>query len=438
MYEYNERPATKIVESSRAILRDLVKRDYAVLVGRNNSGKSYLLKTLRHEAGPSAIYLGPARYHNFSVLGVYARNRSRLTERWTQFVNHWQNAQQNIDNSPLNLQQAIAALTDDRREVLFEIIKLLLGTDLKVQRVDNSNSLSQRYIACDQHNISYASSGVRLVTTLITSLLDTDADTFFIDEPELGISPEAQGILADFLFSREDREKYFPHVRTLVIATHSTIFLDRKCIHNNYMVTKSGDEIEVARVDNYADFNRIHFLLLGNRFETLFLPSAIILVEGKCDKAFVERVLAVRYPEHLVSVVAAHSDSKIKEILNMAKGILADLQRSPYRDRIFVILDATHTPGLKPQLEKMGLPGEQVIVWPRNGIEYYYPPSLISKIYGGPVDLQIEGDRVLGNGAAYTKAELSAMIVAQTDGLTEMHSDFRDLFLKRLEERLQK
>jgi hypothetical protein len=64
-----------------------------------------------------------------------------------------------------------------------------------------------------------------------------------LEQPELGISPEAQGILADFLFDRTHRANYFPHIKTLVFATHSTVFLDRNHITNNYTVEKSGDAI---------------------------------------------------------------------------------------------------------------------------------------------------------------------------------------------------
>src|SRR5439155_10426513 len=123
-------------------------------------------------------------------------------------------------------------------------------------------------------NLSFTSSGFRLITTLVTSLLDPDFDTFLIDEPELGISPEAQGILSDFLFDRAHRATYFSHIKTLVFASHSTIFLDRTHITNNYAVEKRGDEIFVKQVQSQADFNGIHFFLLGNRFETLYLPSA--------------------------------------------------------------------------------------------------------------------------------------------------------------------
>ena len=189
--------------------------------------------------------------------------------------------------------------------------------------------MSQKYISCDGHNISYTSSGFRLITTLVTSLLDEDYDTFLIDEPELGISPEAQGVLADFLFDRAHRQKYFPHIKTLVFATHSTIFLDKLNISNNYTVSKAGDEISVSPVQTQADFNSIHFFLLGNRFETLYLPSSIILVEGKCDHKFIERVISLKHSSSQISVIAANSDNRIKEVLTVAKGLLSDLQRSP-------------------------------------------------------------------------------------------------------------
>src|SRR5262249_4333426 len=213
---------------------------------------------------------------------------------------------------------------------------------LEIRDTVENNSMSQKYISCGGHNISYTSSGFRLITALITSLLDTDYDTFLIDEPELGISPEAQGVLADFLFDRVHRKKYFPHIKTLVLATHSTIFLDRRHIGNNFRVEKNGDDISISRTQSQSDFNRIHFFLLGNRFETLYLPSSILIVEGKCDHKFIERVLSLQFPNAQISIISAGSDSRVKEILSIARGLLTDIQKSPYRDRIFVVLDSVH------------------------------------------------------------------------------------------------
>jgi predicted ATP-dependent endonuclease of OLD family len=435
MYEYDQRPNTRIAVESHEMLQRIRDSEYSVLVGRNNCGKSFLLKALTQQWGASASFLGPMRYQNFHLLGSYTPNRNRLSERWNQFMQQWQQQQQNMDNSPVNLQQAIAELSDDQREKLVEIIDLLLGVKLEMRHTVHGNSMSQQYISCDGHNISYTSSGFRLIATLVTSLLDTDYDTYLIDEPELGISPEAQGVLADFLFDRTHRQKYFSHIRTLVFATHSTVFLDRKNISNNYTIHKSGDEISINGVSTQGELNKIHFFLLGNRFETLYLPSAIVLVEGKCDHRFIERVAALRFPNTQLSIISANGDSRIKEILTVARGLLSDIQRSPYRDRIFVVLDAVHSAGLPEQLVQMGVPRENIVKWPLNGIEYYYPPKILDKIFGADGSLQIEGDRVTRNGLTYTKSELLERVIAQLEPTTQQHSELENRLLGPLSQR---
>jgi predicted ATPase len=435
MYQYDQKPGTRIADVSMPVLQQIRNAEYAVLVGRNNCGKSFLLKYMTTQWGQTASYLGPARYQNFNLLGYYTPNRNRKNERWNEFIRQWNQQRQNIDNSPVNLQQAIAELSDSQRATLIEIIKILLGVTLELRHTVDGNSMSQQYISAGGHNISFTSSGFRLIAMLVTSLLDEEYDTYLIDEPELGISPEAQGVLADFLFDRAHRARYFSHIKTLVFATHSTVFLDRRVITNNYTVEKSGDEIAIRQVATLAELNRVHFFLLGNRFETLYLPSAIILVEGKCDHKFIERCLTLRFPAAQLSVISANSDSRIKEVLTIAKGLLTDLQRSPYRDRIFVVLDAVHSATLPQQLAEMGLPAENVIKWPLNGIEYYYPPAAVDAIYGDGGALQIDGDRVSRNGLTYSKNELAEKIVSLLTPHMEMHPEFEALFISRVAER---
>ena len=432
MYAYDQKPATQIAPAAGHTLEQIRASEYSVLVGRNNCGKSFLLKTLTQQWGQNASYLGPARYQNFNLLGFYTPKQNRKSERWQQFVNQWNRQQENIDNSPINLQQAIAGLSDDERIKLQEIVKLLLGVELDIRHTVPENSMSQKYISCGGHNISFTSSGFRLITTLVTSLLDDSYDTYLIDEPELGISPEAQGILADFLFDRSHRAKFFPHIRTLVLATHSTIFLDRNHISNNYQIEKNGDEISISRIENQSGFNRIHFFLLGNRFETLYLPSAILLVEGVCDHRFIERTIALRYPNAQISVVAANSDDRIKEVLNIARGLLTDIQKSPYRDRIFVVLDSVHSASLPDKISAMGVPRENVIIWPKNGIEYYYPPSIVDSIYGSGADLVVSADVVSRNGISYTKSDLVTRVVAALSKDTAMDAEFQQRLLEPL------
>ncbi len=429
MYSYDQKPNTLFSDDAQKSIQTIRESEYSVLVGRNNCGKSFLLKNLAQQWGIKASYIGPARYQNFNVLGSYTPNRNRLNERYNQFLSQFTQQQQNMDSSPINLQQAVAELSDLQRAKLIEIVDLLLGAKLEILHTVDGNSMSQQYISCNGHNLSYTSSGFRLIATLLTSLLDTEYDTFLIDEPELGISPEAQGVLADFLFDRQHRERFFSHIRTVVFATHSTVFLDRRNVSNNYMVSKAGDTISVERVMTQAELNKIHFFLLGNRFETLYLPSVIILVEGKTDKKFIERTFALRFPAAQISVIQANSDTRIREVLNIAKGIFGDLQKSPYKDRVFVVLDAVHGAGLPEQLQQMGIERANVVKWPLNGIEYYYPPSILESVYGVGGELQIAGDVISRNGISYTKNELVDRVCSVLTPATAHHSDFESLLL---------
>lgn len=217
-----------------------------------------------------------------------------------------------------------------------------------------------------------------------------------------------------------------------MFATHSTIFLDRQRITNNFSIEKNGDEIAICRIENQSGFNRIHFFLLGNRLETLLLPSAILVVEGKCDHKFIERVMLLRYPKSQVSIVPANSDNRTKEIVNVAKGLLTDIQRSPYRDRLFVVLDLVHQSGLPDQIAAMGLPKENIIVWPKNGIEHYYPPSIMDVIFGEGPEIAVQGDVISRNGIVHKKDELVEKVVAQLRADTPLHPEFEEMLLRRL------
>lgn len=411
MTPWDQKPDTEITESGEEILRQIVQSEFSVLVGPNNCGKSFLLKTLTQRIGPNASYIGPARYNNFNVLNHYNPRKNKKSEQWRQFIRRWQQEQQNFDNSPLNLQQAIAELSDDRRDLLSEIVEQLLGTQLEILYTVPDNTMSQKYVSCHGHNISYTSSGFRLIATIVTCLLDTDYNIFLVDEPELGISPEAQGVLADFLFDNGHRKKYFEHVETLILATHSTIFLDRRDIGNNYSVTRQGNVIDVRQTKSLTEFNGIHFFLLGNRLESLYLPSCIVLAEGKTDHAYISHVLKQEFPGVQFSIVNAGSDSRMKEVVSIAGSLLTDLQKSPYRTRIVPILDKTHGRDVVQMLTQSGIPEDNIIIWEKNGIEYYYPCEVIDEIFGKGDDLEIVNDTVSRNGISYRKAELCDKVI---------------------------
>jgi len=309
----------------------------------------------------------------------------------------------------------------------------MLDAELSVEHTVPDNSMSQMYVDVDGYNFSFTSSGVRLIASLITSLLDTDYTHFLIDEPELGISPEVQTQFAEWLFNDEKREKYLSHIKTIVLATHSPIFLDRIEIANNFWVEKAGTEISIEGLESIGDLNRLQFRLLGNRFETLFLPSAIIIVEGKTDLAYIRRLVSLRNEQCTVSVIPGNCDSRIRDILANIKQMFGDIRRSPYADRLFIVLDSVHGHDFPAKIEKDGIPSDHIVVWQGNGIEYLYPKRLLKEKFGAFEELQIVGDRVIANGLEFSKNELSNFVVDRLSLDDNLPTELEEKLLRPLE-----
>ncbi len=92
MYLYDQKPNTIFPPLSATALKQVKNAEYAVLVGRNNCGKTYILKTLTQEIGQNASYLGPARYQNFNLLGYFTPNRARKQQKFNEFLSYCGNS----------------------------------------------------------------------------------------------------------------------------------------------------------------------------------------------------------------------------------------------------------------------------------------------------------------------------------------------------------
>jgi hypothetical protein len=80
----------------------------------------------------------------------------------------------------------------------------------------------------------------------------------------------------------------------------------------------------------------------------------------------------------------------------------------------------------------MGIPSESIVEWAQNGIEYYYPESILDKIFPGSGSLEISDDRVSRGDVTYTKFQLAEMVAARvTKGLT-YPKEFEQKLLQKL------
>jgi predicted ATPase len=266
MADYTTPPSTTLDSATEALLPALRSARLAVLCGRNNTGTSFLLRRFLQEVGETAFYLGPARYFNFNLFGAYSYRQNRRQQRYAQILNHLRSSSHNLDNSSIDLAQTIAELSDVQRAKLFVLLNRLFDSHTSIEQTHPTNSMSQKYVSVDGYNLAYQSSGFRLAAVLLACLVDEDQTTFIIDEPELGLSPEIQATIADFLYDDAQRQQYFAHVRSLIVATHSPLFLDRKSVSSNYSISRVGQTISIKQLTTIQDLNSLQFLLLGNRF----------------------------------------------------------------------------------------------------------------------------------------------------------------------------
>lgn len=359
---------------------------YTTLSGGNNSGKSVLLKNMKFHLGRRAYMAGPQRFYHIYELSTQRWNLQDYDSWDQQFRQNFAQEEANTENNFIDLGRVIGALKDGKRNQLFELCGSLIGSKFDLKRRDEDNELSPRYVDMDGQNLSVGSTGTRLLMTLLGLCMDEQFDVMLIDEPELGLSPRVQGELARFFADKERRDQYFPHLKGILVATHSHIFLDRSNIGNNFTVTKMSKEVEIRQVQSMAQLHELQFNMLGNSLEALFLPSAFIICEGKTDKPFIERLIQLRHPGRRVLVLESQGD--VKRMFRTLSQSLGDIYKSPFRDRTFLVLDSTHTQGTRQDLIGMGAVAKNIVVWDKNGIEYVYPPGLVAEVFGcGTSDL---------------------------------------------------
>ena len=407
---------------------------YTVLAGPNNSGKSLTLRYLKSTLGRNAYFVGTNRFYHVYHLSTALRQTNEIDQFESTFQSHFNDDSHNHEQNVFDLGRILQGLADSRRNKLFELCGALIGSKFSLKKVESDNDLSPRYIDMDGQNLSVGSTGTRLLMTILGLCMDDRFNTILIDEPELGLSPKVQAALSGFFQDAEQRAEYFPHLQRVFVASHSSLFLARSDISNNYVVTKEDKRISLSKIQGIQDFHRLQFNLLGNTLESMFFPSAIVVVEGKTDFAYLDRAIGLRFPARRITVISSGGDVK-KKVYSL-KETFGDLERSPLRARIFVVLDKTHQAGLSDELVRLGIVSANIVVWPKNGIEYYYPAGAMQHIFSsGPAQLeqlQIIGDQVSLLGVTKTKNDLASEVIRHITDSTEYPEDLEKRLLVQL------
>jgi hypothetical protein len=200
------------------------------------------------------------------------------------------------------------------------------------------------------------------------------------------------------------------------------------------VVSKKASTVSFKPVQSVGDFHRLQFSMLGNELESIFLPSAIVIVEGDSDVMFLRKIVELHISDRKVAIVRAGGDGEIQNKLSVLKEAFGDIATSPYRDRLFVILDKKHSLSAV-RIENRGIIKDNITVWSHNGIEYLYPEDLVASVFrcgtGEIVKSNLESDPIVFNGIRKSKKELAQFV---TEGMTLAHLMHPELqgFINRL------
>lgn len=413
---------------------------YTVLAGPNNCGKSYWLKAAARHLGNSACLMTANRFYHVNYLEFAAQQPNFLQELYQNQTHMFNSPDENREHAHVNFSQIFSRLKDPVRIKLLETCRSLLGFEFTIQREDPENTFSRQYLTVDNVRLPLTSSGVRLLLVLLCACYYPEFEYILIDEPELGLSPNLQGNLADLLSNPIFRKEHFPHLRHIFVATHSHLFLNRLQIGSNAILSRIGNNVQLRAVTSIQELHKLQFDLLGNRLESMYMPAAIVLVEGPTDRDFIDAVIRSKYPDRRVAIVNAEGDGGINSKLRTFKEAFGDLRASPYHNRLLAVLDKVHSQRLD-RFATAGLPLEHVIVWDKNGIENYYPARALANAFScTEADLSkmaITGNSVSLNGFDLAKTELSTKIIANLKPEDTFPLEFQQKFLDTLDRVLQ-
>lgn len=390
----------------------------SVLSGTNNCGKTLILKRLFDRFGEEAYFCGTNRYYSIEHFPAYQDQPEFFPNTWKNTRNQISDARYNHDPVVMTFHDVFIRMTDDERQDVYRICGECLGEPVDLAFATPGNSMSNSFLTIGNTPLAKCSSGSRMLVNLVSVLLSKRFKVVLIDEPELGLTPRIQNAIQQLLFDSDNGS--FSHLRHVYVATHSHIFLNRRRLSDNFVVQRESDTVKITRVTGYDQFRDLQFAQLGNSFDQLQLPSGFLIVEGKTDYAYINRLLRLQFPDTRVNVINANGDGQVKKKLHDLIEVVGNLDTSPYRNRVLVILDKTHTPTLTADLSRMGLHENDVIKWSKNGIEYFYPTSILQSVFGDDKldvnNLNMEADRITHNAVTMTKAQLSDAVLARMNG----------------------
>jgi hypothetical protein len=83
----------------------------------------------------------------------------------------------------------------------------------------------------------------------------------------------------------------------------------------------NGRTVSITQLKSVADLHHLQFNMLGNDLESMFLPSAIVVVEGDSGVNYVSAVVQLHIPDRKVAIVRAGGDGEVQKLSSSPGGV---------------------------------------------------------------------------------------------------------------------
>lgn len=346
-------------------------KNFFVVVGANNSGKSTLLRSIVKTFGKDNSYLVTV---NRTVLTGEGSIREDYTRNLVAFKN--QLIKQEDDNNIRQTQplQDFFNLKDVERKPILDWYNQYFPNPIIEEREDPENSASSMHLKVNGHSITKQGSGMRATIEIFIKLFDPEVKILCIDEPEIGLEPYLQKYLFQAIKDKATSDK------KIILATHSHHFLDIEDEDNNYICSRnSEDNIELNKAE---DLKAIIFRLLGNTLSSFLLPENIIIFEGQSDTTFLNKCLSLLGKKNY-GLHNAGGNGNVNYAINSITSFLKFNEKNlpVYKDNTYVIVDDPLKDTLVRQWKNLLGDENRLLVLSKDAIEYYYPERLLQEIF---------------------------------------------------------
>ncbi len=310
---------------------------YYCFVGKNNSGKSAVLKTIARTMqtqGEKIAYI-PVERTGFSQISD-SQNRNNITldavnNEFNSLVG--QNNSQNPDawrEYATKLHHAFTATKESQqKQKLEQFTKDYFNVSIESTNATYQNTDKGTSVIAE-------GSGLRSLFSILAALTDDSIETLFIDEPELSLEPALQKKLYLALTEVAKTKRVF-------VATHSHLFINREVPLNNFIVSIPVQTPVFDVVQNEAElYAKVLEGMLGVELSHSFLPDAIVVIEGESDEIIIRKLLGLGSNVYFYRLpLSAGKTVKKSKALDehLSAYVRGGLNFYPYQNKLFVLVD---------------------------------------------------------------------------------------------------